>query len=144
MAGKVEHFGAAIAAQQLSPIEAHSTEVLILYWYWGPLLGSRGSRNESLFFRRCTLPLWWLLPRQRSDSDLSSPQTWGLDGIRHVALADLGEEVSLSSQHSTNKLWREGVEGLDKPWAPIYSRPAEPQECWDSSLLICISQAPGS
>ena len=115
VAGKVEHFGAAIAAQQLSPIEAHSAEVLILYWYRGPLLGSRGPRNESLFFRRCTLPLWWLLPHQRSDSDLSSPQTWGLDGIRHVVLADLGEEVSLSSQHSTNKLWREGEEGLTSP-----------------------------
>lgn len=62
VAGKVVHFGATVTAQQLPPIETHSTEVLIFYWNWGPLLGSRGSRNESVFFRRYTLYLWWLLP----------------------------------------------------------------------------------
>ena len=96
MAGKVVHFGAAVTAQQLPAVEADSTEILILYGYWGPLLGSRGSRNEPVFFRRCTLHLWRLLPSQRRDSDLSSPQIWGLDGIRQVVLADLREEVSLS------------------------------------------------
>lgn len=96
VAGKVVHFGAAVTAQQLPPVEADSTEILILYGHWGPLLGSRGSRNEPVFFRRCTLHLWGLLPSQRCDNDLSSPQIWGLDGIRQVVLADLGEEVSLS------------------------------------------------
>lgn len=98
MAGKVVYFGAAVAAQQLSTIETHSTEVLILYWDWGTLLGSRNSRNESVFIRICTFHLWRLLPSQGSDSDLSSPQTWGLDGIRQAVLANLGEEVSLSSK----------------------------------------------
>lgn len=111
----MEHFGAAITAQQLPPIEAHGAEVLVLYGYWGPLLGSRGPRNESLFLRRCALRLWGLLPSQRSDSDLSSPQTWGLDGIRQVVLADLGEEGSRQSEHSTNKLWRVGEDGLTRP-----------------------------
>lgn len=125
MAGKVVHFGAAVTAQQLSPVEAHSTEVLILYRYWGPLLGSRGSRNESLFFRTCTLHLWWPLPSQRSDSDLSSPQTWGLDGIRQVVLADLGEAVSLSSQSQQVVEGRRG--STDKLSAPSYSRtPSQP------------------
>lgn len=108
MAGEVEHFGAAVTAQQLPPVETHGAEVLVLYWYWGPLLGSSDPRNESLFLRRGTLPLRWLLPSQRSDSDLSSPQTWGLDGVGQVVLADLGEEGSRQSEHSTNKLWREG------------------------------------
>lgn len=100
MAGEVEHFGAAIAAQQLPAIEAHSTEVLILYWDGGTFLGSRSSWNEFVFFRRCAFHLWWPLPSQRSDSDLSSPQTRGLDGIRQVILADLREEVGLSN-HGT-------------------------------------------
>lgn len=126
VAGKVVHFGAAVTAQQLSPVEAHSTEILILYWYWGSLLGSRGSRNEPVFFRRCTLHFWWPLPSQRCDSDLSTPQVWGLDGIRQVVLADLGEEVSLSSQGTAPSCGgRERKD--DKPWAPTHSRtPRQP------------------
>lgn len=120
----MEHFGAAVTAQQLPPIEAHGAEVFILHGYWGPLLGSRGPRNESLFLRRCTLPIWWLLPSQRSDSDLSSPKTWGLDGIRQVVLADLREEGSWQSEHSTNKLWREGKDGLTRPRSQLSPRNA--------------------
>lgn len=85
-------FGAAVAAQQLSAVEAHGTEVLVLHWGWGPLLGSRGSRQEPVFFRRGTLQLRGPRPGQRLHSDLSSPQIWGL--------ADLGEKMRLS--------WREG------------------------------------
>lgn len=120
----MEHFGAAVTAQQLPSVEAHGAEVLVLHGYWGPLLGSRGPRNESLLLRRYTLPLWCLLPSQRSDSDLSSPQTWGLDGIRHVVLADLGEEGSQRSEHSTNKLWREGEDGLTRPPGQLSPRNA--------------------
>lgn len=98
MAGKVIHFGAAVTAQQLATIEAHSTEVLILDGGWGALLGSKSSGNESLFFRRFTLHLQWPLPSQRCDSDLSSPQPWALGGIRQAVLADLGEERSLSGR----------------------------------------------
>lgn len=98
MAGKVIHFGAAVTAQQLPTIEAHSTEVLILDGGWGALLGSKSSGNESLFFRRFTVHLQWPLPSQRCDSDLSSPQPWALGGIRQAVLADLGEERSLSGR----------------------------------------------
>lgn len=101
VAGKVVHLGAAVTTQQLSSIEAHSTEVLILYWYWGPLLGYRSSRNKSVLFRRCPLHLWGSLPSQRCDSDLSSSKTWGLSGIRQIVLADLGEEASVSNQSTT-------------------------------------------
>lgn len=97
MAGKVIHFGAAVTAQQLPTIETHSTEVLVLYGGWGALLGSQSSGNESVFFRRCTIHLQWPLPSRGGDSDLSSPQTRALGGIRQAVLADLGEEVSLSS-----------------------------------------------
>lgn len=55
MAGKVIHFGAAVTAQQLSTIEADSTEVLILYGGWGVLFVSKTSGDESVFFRRCTV-----------------------------------------------------------------------------------------
>lgn len=120
----MEHFGTAVTAQQLPSVEAHGAEVLVLHGDWGPLLGSRGPRNESLLLRRYTLPLWCLLPRQRSDSDLSSPQTWGLDGIRHVVLADLGEEGSQQSEHSTNKLWREGEDGPSRPPGQLSPRNA--------------------
>lgn len=51
MAGKVIHFGAAVTAQQLPTIDAHSTEVLILYGSWDALLGSQSSGNESVFIR---------------------------------------------------------------------------------------------
>lgn len=51
MAGKVIHFGAAVTAQQLPTIDAHGTEVFILYGGWGTLLGSRSSGNESVFLR---------------------------------------------------------------------------------------------
>lgn len=97
MAGKVIHFGAAVTAQQLPAIEAHSTEVLILDGGWGALLGSKSSGNKSLLFRRCAVHLQWPLPSQRCDSDLSSPQPWALGGIRQAVLADLGEEGSLST-----------------------------------------------
>lgn len=103
MAGEVIYFGAAVTAQQLPPIEAHSTEVFIFDWDWGSLLGSRGSRDESMFFRRCALHLWWPLPSQRSDSDLSAPQAYSLDGIRQAVLADLGAEGHLRGRTQQRK-----------------------------------------
>lgn len=109
MAGKVIHFGAAVTAQQLPTIEAHSTEVLILDGGWGALLGSKSSGNESLFFRRFTVHLQWPLPSQRCDSDLSSPQPWALGGIRQAVLADLGgRKESERSEHSTDR-WLAGM-----------------------------------
>lgn len=107
MARKVIHFGTAVTAQQLPTIDAHRTEVLILYGGGSVLLGSRSSGNESVFLR-CALHLLWPLPSQRCDSDLSSPKTWALGGIRQAVLADLGEEESLSSWST---IWESGWQG---------------------------------
>lgn len=93
VAGEMIHFGAAVTAQQLSPVEAHGTEVLIFDWYRGSLLGYRGARKKLWFFRGGLLHLRG--PLQRSDSDLSSPQARGLDGIRAVVLADLEKKEEL-------------------------------------------------
>lgn len=75
-------------------VEANSTEILILYGYWGPFLAP-GVRGMSLCSSGLLSTLWRLLPSQNVTVTFL-PQIWGLDGIRQVVLADLGEEVSLS------------------------------------------------